>query len=73
MNAMDLITRAQAMPLTHRVVTLYASGKTRTHDTRSAKAAENYAYGERHKVGRDLIDRMTGAPVRVVSVDIVEI
>jgi hypothetical protein len=59
-----------ARPLTHRVTTTYASGATRTHDTRSAAQAENYAVGERRKVGRDLINRMTGETVRVTSVTI---
>lgn len=73
MNAMELIARAHAMPKTHRVVTLYACGKERTHDTRSAASAELHAGHERRKIGRDLIDRDTGATVRVVSVEIVGI
>ena len=59
-----------ARPLTHRVTTRFASGKTRTHDTRSEGAAENYAVGERRKIGRDLISRDTGEIVRVVDVTI---
>jgi hypothetical protein len=73
MNALDLIARAQTMPKTHRVVTLYECGKMRTHDTRCAASAENYATGERRKVGREFIDRETGLPVRVVAVETVEI
>ncbi len=65
-----LITAALAMPVTHSVVTTYADGATRTHGTRNAAAAENYAIGERRKIGRDLINRETGASVRVVSVEI---
>lgn len=59
-----------ARPLTHRVTTTFASGNARTHDVRSEGAAENYATGERRKIGRDLIDRPTGETVRVVSVTI---
>ncbi len=73
MNAMELIARAHAMPLTHRVVTLYACGKERTHDTRCGASAENYAIGEYRKIGRELIDRETGETVRVIHVKIEEI
>lgn len=76
-KAFDLIAAAQAAPLTHRVTTNYADGATRTHDTRSLATAENYATGERRKIGRDLISRnpdLTAGPVvRVVSVEIAEI
>jgi hypothetical protein len=65
-----LITAALAMPITHNVVTTYADGAIRTHGTRNAAAAENYALGERRKIGRDLINRGTGATVRVVSVEV---
>ena len=71
MSVLDLIAAAQAMPKTHRVVTAYTSGKTRVHDTRSAASAETYAFGERRKIGRNLIDLDTGATVRVTSVEII--
>jgi hypothetical protein len=58
-------------PLTHRVTVSYADGKVRHHDVRSIGAAENYATGERRKIGRNLIDRVTLAKVRVVSVEII--
>lgn len=74
---MDIETFIQAhlaRPLTHRVTTTtFASGKTRTHDARSLGAAENYAVGERRKIGRDLISRETGETVRVVSVEVTEL
>lgn len=73
MNAMELIARVQALPKTHRVVISYQCGKMRTHDTHSAASAESFAMRERRKIGRDLIDQLTLAHVRVVSVDIVEI
>ena len=65
-----LIAAALAAPKTHAVVTTYACGKVRRHETRNAASAENYAVGERRKVGRDLIDRMTGDAVKVVSVTV---
>jgi len=68
--AHPLIASALAAPKTHCVVTAYACGKTRRHETRNKASAENYAVMERRKVGRDLIDRETGATVRVVSVSI---
>ena len=65
-----LILARLAEPMTHRVTTTYADGATRTHDTRSATAAENFMVGERRKIGRQLINRDTGATVCVVSVDV---
>lgn len=59
-----------AKPLTHRVTIAYQSGATRIHDTRSLAQAENYAIGERRKIGRDLINRLTGETVRVISVTV---
>lgn len=58
-------------PMTHKVITLYADGAIKTHETRSAAAAENWATGECRKIGRNLIDRATGKTVRVVSVEVV--
>jgi hypothetical protein len=63
-----LISAALAAPKTHRVVTIYADGRTKIHETRSLVTAENYAIGERRKIGRELIDRASGKTVRVVSV-----
>jgi len=70
MNIDAFLAEQLARPITHRVVTTYADGQTKSHDTRGAAQAENWAIGERRKVGRDLIDRETGATVRVVSVEI---
>lgn len=66
----DLIAAALAAPKTHAVVTTYACGKVRRHETRSLQTAQNHAKGESRKVGRDLIDRETGNTVRVVSVSV---
>ncbi len=72
-NVPPIIARVLAMPKTHRVLVTYADGRTRHLDCHSEAAANNHAIGERRKVGRDLIDRDTGATVRVVSVDVLPI
>lgn len=66
-----LINAALAMPKTHGVLTTFADGSTRRFDTRNAASAENYAVGERRKIGKDLINRDTDATVRVVSVEVI--
>lgn len=63
-----LIQAALNAPKTHVVVSTYADGFQRRHETRSTATAENHAVGERRKIGRDLISRETGGIVRV-SVD----
>lgn len=59
-----------AKPITHHVVTTYDDGRAVTHEVRSSGAAENYAIGQRRKIGRPLINRETGKTVCVISVDI---
>lgn len=77
MNALDLIAREMAKPMTHVVLTRYADGAVKRHETRGAKQAENWAIGERRKIGRKLISRnadMTAGPlVEVVGVEVLEI
>lgn len=73
MNALSLIAANLAQPITLNVVTAYADGTTKVHGVRNMGAAENYAIGERRKIGRELVDRETGATVRVVSVAIVNV
>ena len=68
MDAMQLINTALAMPKTHAVVTKFADGKERRHETRNLASAETYAVGERRKIGRDLISRETGETVRIEAV-----
>lgn len=68
MNA--LIAAQLDKPITHNVVTVYADGEERKHGVRSVAQGENFAIGERRKIGKDLINRETGATVRVVSVSI---
>lgn len=65
-----LMKAALEAPKTHAVVSTYANGSTYRHETASLAQAENWAVGERRKIGRDLISRETGGIVRVVSVDI---
>ncbi len=71
MDIASFIAAQQSKPKTHKVVTTFADGATRDHLTASEAQANNYAVGERRKIGRDLIKRETGATVRVVSVDVV--
>lgn len=74
-NAMNLINAALSAPKTHAVVTTYDCSMVRRHETRSMATAENFAVGERRKIGRDLIsrnaDHTAGPVVRVKSVDII--
>ena len=65
-----LVAAMLAKPITHDVVTKIADGTERRFGVRSHTQGENYAVGERRKIGRDLINRETGATVRVVSVEI---
>lgn len=74
MTTHPLIAAALAAPKTHKVVTTYADGRVISFETRSLPTAENYAIGERRKIGRDLISReFPYKNVRVVSVDVVEL
>lgn len=66
-----LLNRALAAPKTHAVITRFANGDERYHETRSLAAAETHAIGERRKIGRDLLERGTNRPVRVTEVEIV--
>lgn len=68
-----LIAAALAAPKTHKVVTTYADGRVREFETRNLASAETHAVGERRKIGRDLIDRTTGAIVRITAVEVGQI
>lgn len=70
MNALDIIARVQAMPMTHKVVTRFVDGSAREHHVRSIGAGENYATGERRKIGKKLINRETGEAVQVIKVTV---
>lgn len=69
-KALEIIARVAAMPRDWRVTTRYADGRVRTFDTRSEASANNHAITERRKIGRNLVDRETGATVRVVEVEV---
>jgi hypothetical protein len=68
-----LIAAALAKPFTHKVVTVFADGSIKEHQTRGEHEANNWAIGERRKVGMRLIDRETGeARLRVrVTVEVI--
>lgn len=70
MDTMDLIARRLAARKNYAVITVYADGKTRSHETETLAQARNFATGEQRKVGRELIDPATGHKVTVVSVKI---
>lgn len=67
MNTEAFLAAQLARPITHRVVTTYADGSIRSHDTRSLGAAENYAVGQRRNIGRVLLSRETNQPVPVIT------
>jgi hypothetical protein len=69
----SFIAAQLAKPKTHTVLTTYADGTVKEHQTASLAQAKNWAIGESRKLGRDLIDRATGKTVRVVSVETKEI
>lgn len=69
-NTPAIIAAMLARPMTHEVVTIFADGKTRSFPVRSLAQAENYAVGERRKIGRDLVNRDTGATVCVIAVEV---
>lgn len=73
LQAVSLISKLQAMPKTFAVVTRFTDGTERRYETATFGQAENYQRGESHKIGRDLINRHTGATVRVESVEIVKL
>ncbi len=77
MSTLDLIAAQKAKPMTHVVVTTYASGDIKRHETRGANEAATWAHLERQKLGRDLISRnpdLTAGPlVRVVDVTVLEL
>lgn len=65
-----LVAAMLAKPITHEVVTKFVDGTERRFGVRSVAQAENYAIGERRKIGHALKNRETGASVKVVAVEI---
>lgn len=70
MNVPALVAAQLAKPITHNVVTKFIDGTERKFGVRSLAQAQNYSVGESRKIGRDLINRDTGATVRVIAVEI---
>lgn len=70
MNALDTIISQLAKSMTHRVTTYFEGGRIYRHDVRSAAAAENWAIGERRKIGKTLCNRETGDEVKVIAVTV---
>jgi hypothetical protein len=67
------IAAIQSKPITHVVVTTYDDGSTKEHRAHGLSSANNWAVGERRKIGRTLVNRDTLAAVRVMSVEVKEI
>lgn len=63
-----LIATRLAAPKKFEIVTLFADGTSRSFKTETRGQADNYAVGERRKIGRKLINRENGATVEVVDV-----
>ncbi len=63
-----LIATRLAAPKKFEVVTLFADGTSRSFKTETRGQADNYAVGEKRKIGRSLINRETGSTVEVVDV-----
>jgi len=61
---------ALAAPKTHCVLAVYESGKIYQFDCRNVESARSHAEAWTRKIGRTLIDRESGANVRVVSVSV---
>lgn len=71
MSTPSIISAMLARPITHEVVTKFADGSERRFGVRSEAQGKNYSVGEQRKIGRDLLNRDTGAMVRVVSVEVI--
>lgn len=70
MNAMERLTALVAAPKPWLVTIVYACGKVRTLRQPREAMARNFAEREARKIGRALIDRDSGAMVRVVAVNV---
>jgi hypothetical protein len=70
MNITERIEMLRNMPKAWRVTTHYADGSTMVHDAALEVQAQNWAVGERRKIGRKLIERATGTERSITSVTI---
>lgn len=76
---MDMNARLAALTAaakTHAVVTKYSTGLEKRHETRCVRSAEQFAIGERRKIGKTLIMRdavtlLAAGEATVVSVEVV--
>lgn len=50
-----LIAQIQALPKTHRIVTVWTNGEVTRHETYSAASAENYAVRMRRAIGGEAV------------------
>lgn len=66
----DRLAALVAAPKPFKTVVRYASGKAREIPALTEGAARNCADREAGKIGRALIDQMTGETVHVVSVSV---
>lgn len=76
MTTMDRLNAALAKPITHVVLTKFDTGMVKRHETRCAQSAENFAIGERRKIGKTLIQRdpvtlLAAGDATVLSVEVV--
>lgn len=72
----DIRARLEALaaaPRTHRVTMTYACGKVRTYDARNADEAEAFRMREALAIGKNKIERDTGAKVRMISATVAKI
>ncbi len=70
----SLIAAQLSKPITHHVVTTWSDGETLTHPATSASAAENWATGERRKIGREVTRRrFPHNKARIISVEVIAI
>ena len=68
----DFLARMLARPLTHKVVTHFADGTTREHTCQSLGGANNYAVGEKRKIGKVLKSRLTDEVISTIVAVTVE-
>lgn len=72
-DVVAMLERMAAGPKPFVCVVSYESGKVRRIPQPTRIQAENVAERERRKIGRPLIDRMTGTTVRVIAVTVTEV
>lgn len=70
MDILDFIEARLAAPKRFRTTTTYRNGDIRHHDTETLAQAENWADGERRKIGKKVINRDTRETTFVVSVTV---